>query len=168
MTTSKAVNQTGLDTATVRQAFAHYPAGVVAMVAAVGGVEAAMVASSFTVGISAEPPLVSVAIQRTSTTWPRLRSALRIGISVFAEDQAALARQMAGPNRDRLADVQLEDTGSEARMVAGASSWFECTLYNEVDAGDHTLALLEVTAFHTDEQRPPLVFHGSGFRSLAP
>jgi flavin reductase (DIM6/NTAB) family NADH-FMN oxidoreductase RutF len=168
MTTTEPMKQSDLDTAAVRQAFAHYPSGVVAMVAVVNGVESAMVASSFTVGISAEPPLVSVAIQRTSTTWPRLRSAPRIGISVFAEDQAALARQMAGPNQHRVEGVVLRDSGSDARFVAGASSWFECTLYREVEAGDHTLVLLEVTAFHTDRPRPPLVFHGSGFRSLAP
>ena len=154
---------------TVRRAFALFPSGVVSLVAVVDGHEVGMVASSFTVGVSADPPLVSVAIQRTSASWPRLRSAASIGVSVFSEDQQALARQMAGPDRHRRFEgVTLLSTRSDARFIEGASTWFECTVHDEVDAGDHTVALLEVVALRTDEDLRPLVFHDSGFHCLAP
>lgn len=155
------------DFALLRRAFAHVPSGVVALAAETNGVESVLVASSFTVGVSADPPLVSVAIQRTSTTWPRLRSARTIGISVFAEDQAARARQMASPRtEERLSDITLAEFGFTARFVDGASAWFEGVVYREVDAGDHHLVLLEVLSFRTDPERSPLVFHNSGFHSL--
>ena len=155
--------------ATVRRAFALFPSGVVSLVAVVDGHEVGMVASSFTVGVSADPPLVSVAIQRTSTSWPRLRASASIGVSVFAEDQAALARQMAGPDRDRRFEgVTLLSTRSDARFVEGAATWFECTVHDEVDAGDHTVAFLEVVAVRTAEALRPLVFQGSGFHRIAP
>jgi len=154
---------------TVRRAFALFPSGVVSLVAVVDGQEIGMVASSFTVGVSADPPLVSVAIQRTSTSWPQLRAAASIGVSVFAEDQAALARQMAGPDRDRRFEgATLLSTRSDARFVEGAATWFECTVHDEVDAGDHTVAFLEVVAVRTEEVLRPLVFQGSGFHRIAP
>ena len=69
--------QRDLDLETLRAAFGHHPSGVAALIAQVDGVPAVLIASSFTVGVSADPPLVSVAVQRTSTSWPLLRRARR-------------------------------------------------------------------------------------------
>ncbi|MBW4042948.1 MAG: flavin reductase family protein [Acidobacteria bacterium] len=152
--------------AALRRTFSHYPSGVVALIAEAEGLHS-LVASTFTVGVSADPPLVSVAIQRTSTSWPTLRSAERIGVSVFAADQADLCRQLAGHDRARrFSDVPIRSTGTTARFIAGAALWFDCSLWNEVDAGDHTIALLEIRALGADHHTDPLVFHASAFRGL--
>ena len=161
--------QEGVDTVEVRQAFAHYPSGVVALISETDEGTIGVVASSFTVGVSADPPLVSVAIQRTSTSWPQLRDAAHIGVSVFSADQAQLARQMAGPDRAaRFGGVDLVDDGSDARFIGGAAGWLDCVLFDEVPAGDHTIALLEVVGVQVDPEMSPLVFHGSSFRHLGP
>ena len=151
----------------LRNTFSYFPSGVVALLAEVDGEPRGMVASAFTVGVSMDPPLVSCAIQVTSSTWPLLRTASTIGISVLAESQGNLARQLSSRNRaERFADVPLRDTGSNARFIAGAPVWFECTLHGEFPAGDHTVALLQVTALGADPGLNPLVFHGSAFRQL--
>jgi flavin reductase (DIM6/NTAB) family NADH-FMN oxidoreductase RutF len=161
--------QAGVDPVLLRQAFAHYPSGVVALISETGEGLTGVVASSFTVGISADPPLVSVAIQRTSTSWPRLRDTAHIGVSVFSADQAAMARQMAGPDRAaRFSGVDLVEDGSEARFIQGAAGWFDCVLFDEVPAGDHTVALLKVVGVQADLRESPLVFHGSSFRRMSP
>lgn len=155
------------DPATLRQTFSYFPSGVVALLAVVDGEQHGMVASAFTVGVSTDPPLVSCAIQKRSSTWPLLRGAPRIGVSVLAESQGQLARQIA--NRDRAArfvDVPLREIGSSALFIAGAPVWFECSLWAEHDAGDHTIALFEVKALGADPSSSPLIFHGSGFREL--
>ena len=157
-----------LGAASVRDAFAHYPSGVAALIAMVGGETVGLVASSFTVGVSADPPLVSVAIQRTSTSWPRLRAATTIGISVFSSGQGVLAGQIADSRlADRFEDAGLVDDGTAARFIAEASGWFECVVHDEVEAGDHTVTFLEVIAVHVDHDRQPLIFHGSTFREMA-
>jgi flavin reductase (DIM6/NTAB) family NADH-FMN oxidoreductase RutF len=139
----------------------------VALIAEVDGAPRGMLAASFTVGVSAEPPLVSCAIQRSSATWPVLRGSPSIGISVLAADQEHLARQIGSPDRSRrFAGVPLRDTGSTARFIAGSPVWLECTLHSEFPAGDHTVALLEVRGLGADPGLPPLVFHGSTFRRL--
>ncbi|WP_077222875.1 flavin reductase [Rathayibacter sp. VKM Ac-2630] len=71
--------QRDLDLETLRAAFGLHPSGVAALIAQVDGIPVVLVASSFTVGVSADPPLVSVAVQRTSTSWPLLRRARSIG-----------------------------------------------------------------------------------------
>lgn len=169
MNTLQPIPRDDVNVSAVRRAFARFPSGVVSLIAFVDDQQVGMVASSFTVGVSSDPPLVSVAIQRTSTSWSRLRAATSIGVSVLAADQATLARRMAGPDRHhRFEGVPLLSNGSDARFVGGASAWFECTVYSEVDAGDHTVALLEVVAIRADDHVRPLVFHDSTFHSLTP
>lgn len=166
---SAAGSHRGLDPASVREAFAHYPSGVVALVAVLGTETVGLVASSFTVGVSADPPLVSVAVQRTSTSWPRLKTATSLGVSVFSAGQGGLARQVADSRRaDRLEGVGLFDDGSAARFIDGSAGWFECIVHDEIDAGDHSVALLEVISARVDHHRQPLIFHGSAFREMAP
>jgi flavin reductase (DIM6/NTAB) family NADH-FMN oxidoreductase RutF len=151
----------------LRRTFAYFPSGVVALVADVGEEPRGIVASAFTVGVSANPPLVSCAVQRSSTTWPVLRQAATLGVSVLAADQADLARQIGSRDRTRrFVGVPLRDTGSTARFIAGAPVWFECTLHGEFPAGDHTVALLQVCGLGADPDVAPLVFHGSLFRRL--
>ncbi|MDQ1129255.1 flavin reductase family protein [Microbacterium sp. SORGH_AS_0888] len=155
------------DTAELRRAFSFFPSGVVALLAEVEGQPQGLVASAFTVGVSMDPPLVSCAVQRTSTTWPLLRGAARIGVTVLADGQGDLARQLSGRDRARRFDgVPLRETGSSARFIDGTPLWLECRLYAEHPAGDHTIALLEVTGIGVLPELEPLVFHRSDFRAL--
>jgi flavin reductase (DIM6/NTAB) family NADH-FMN oxidoreductase RutF len=155
------------DTEHLKQVFSYFPSGVVAVLALIDGEPRGIVASAFTVGVSMEPPLVSCAVQNTSRTWPVLKRADTIGISVLAEDQGALCRQLASPDRRaRFEHVPLRDTGSSALFISGAPVWFECTLAGEFPAGDHVVALLEVHGLGADPGLNPLVFHGSSFRQL--
>lgn len=167
MTVTSALPAYEGETSALRRTFSHYPAGVVALIAEVDGSLHSLVASTFMVGISAAPPLVSVAIQRTSSSWPLIRAADRIGISVFAADQEALCRTLASRDHStRFTDVPIRSIGTSARFVARAAMWFECTVWSEVAAGDHTMALLEIQALGADHDTEPLVFHASAFRGL--
>jgi flavin reductase (DIM6/NTAB) family NADH-FMN oxidoreductase RutF len=151
----------------IREAFSYFPSGVVALIADVDGEPQGMVASAFTVGVSIDPPLVSCAIQVTSSTWPRLKRASAVGISVLGEDQGPLARQLGSRDRaNRFAGVTLQDNRSPARFVPGAPLWLECTVHAEFPAGDHTVVLFEVVGLSTETGYRPLVFHGSAFRQL--
>ncbi|WP_432488799.1 flavin reductase family protein [Kineococcus sp. SYSU DK018] len=160
--------------------FAQFPSGVAALSALVDG-EAGpepvvLVASSFQVGISADPPLVLFAVQHTSTSWPRLRTALQrpgalLGVSVLGEAHDAAARQLACKAltaADRFAGIATTTTASGAHFVHGAPIWLECSIHSQVRAGDHDVVLLQV---HTAASAPgtePLVWHSSAFRTLTP
>jgi flavin reductase (DIM6/NTAB) family NADH-FMN oxidoreductase RutF len=164
------------DPAALRATFALFPSGVAALSAVVegeGGPEpVVLVASSFQVGISADPPLVLFAVQHTSTSWPRLRAAardgVRIGVSVLGEAHDLTARQLASKAADRFAGVETTTTASGAHFVHGAPVWLECSIHSEVPAGDHDVVLLQVHAAGTAPDTEPLVWHSSSFRTLTP
>ncbi|GLY31030.1 flavin reductase family protein [Kineosporia sp. NBRC 101731] len=156
------------DATLIRRAFARYPSGVVALAARGGEGPTAMVASSFAVGVSLDPPLVMFSARNESRTWPVLRRSPRIGISLLGADQADLCRRLAGADTaSRFADDVLTLTQDGAVLFAGASLWLDCSVYGEMPAGDHRVVLLEVhTLWHDEAAQDPLVFHGSAFRRL--
>ena len=150
----------------LRRVFSAFPTGVVAMAALVDGRPVGLAASSF-VSVSLDPPLVSVCVARTSTTWPVLRGAGRLGISVLGAHQEQAGRQLAARGVDRFAGLSWTATDEGAVLLSGASAWLECAVEQDFPAGDHDIVLLRVHGLSADSRVPPLVFHGSAYRRLA-
>jgi flavin reductase (DIM6/NTAB) family NADH-FMN oxidoreductase RutF len=150
----------------LRTAFSHFPSGLAALAAVVDGAPAGLVASSFTVGVSLEPPLVLFAVQNTSTTWPVLRRAGRIGVSVMGESHRQACRQLASKTGDRFAGLDIATTGPGAVFIRDAPLWLETVIEGEVPAGDHHVVLLRIVSLGSRPEISPLVFHRSDFRRL--
>jgi flavin reductase (DIM6/NTAB) family NADH-FMN oxidoreductase RutF len=154
-----------LDPIALRRVFGVFPTGVTALAALVDGEPVGMTASSF-IPVSLDPPLVSVCAALTSTTWPRLRGAHRLGVSVLAGTQEGVSRQLAAHGAERFAGLEWHRTGEGAVLLGGASAWFDCSVEQEIGAGDHRIVLLRVHVTGIDPHVPPLVFHGSRYRRL--
>lgn len=150
----------------LRRAFGCFPSGVTAVCAEVDRVPVGLAASSFT-SVSVDPPLASVCMQHTSTTWPTLRTRPRLGLSVLAEGQDAACARLAGKTGDRFAGTDWTVIDDGAVFIDGATLWLDCTVHAELPSGDHDIVLLDVHRVRADPDNPPLVFHGSRFRRLA-
>jgi flavin reductase (DIM6/NTAB) family NADH-FMN oxidoreductase RutF len=153
-----------LSPAQLRQVFAAFPTGVAAVAAVIDGEPAGLAASSF-VSVSLDPPLVSVCVAHTSTTWPTLRSAGRLGISVLGDHQEQASRQLSSRAGKRFAGLDWRATADGAVLLSEASAWLDCSLEQEIPAGDHDIVLLRVHDLGASEVMP-LVFHGSSYRQL--
>lgn len=153
-----------LGQAQLRRVFAAFPTGVAAVAALVGREPAGLAANSF-VSVSLDPPLVSVCIAHTSTTWPGLRTARRLGISVLGDHQEVASRQLSSRAADRFAGLSWRATQDGAILLSEAAAWFDCSIEQEVTAGDHDIVVLRVHDLAASEVMP-LVFHGSTYRQL--
>jgi flavin reductase (DIM6/NTAB) family NADH-FMN oxidoreductase RutF len=149
----------------LRRAFGMFPSGVAAVCARIDRVPVGMAASSFT-SVSVDPPLVSVCIQNTSETWPLLRERPRLGLSVLAEHHDEAVMQLASKTGDRFAGTEWDAGPHDCILIRGSSAWMEVSLFEEVPAGDHSIALLEVHGLDTAEHTPPLIFHASRFHRM--
>lgn len=163
----------------LRETFSHFPQGVALIGAEVAGAPLGLVASTVTAGVSLDPPLISVAVQTTSSAWPLLRTAPTLGISLLGAHQSLLARQLASKDRaSRFAGIDPEITADGALTIPGSPAYLWTRLYNEVEAGDHTLALLEILNTRSRADTGPdagpdtgsdtdaLVFHRSAFKGM--
>ncbi len=155
------------DAAALKRAYSCFPSGVVGVCCrgTAGDAPIGMAASAFTT-VSLDPPLVSVCVQNSSTTWPRLRNAREIGVSVFAHHQSAVCRQLAGAAEHRFDGIEPVASAGGALFIPDAAAHLSCSLYNEIAAGDHTLVLLKIEALDSHPDVEPLVFHASTFRAL--
>ena len=142
-----------------------FPTGVSLVAAIVDGHPVGLVANSFT-SVSLEPPLVSVNVALTSTTWPALRHATQWGISILSADHVDAVRMLSRPSAERFNDIDWYATANGAVLLKGSSATFEVSLRTEVDAGDHLLALLQVHGLHRDMDASPVVFYGSRLHQL--
>lgn len=157
---------TTADPVSLRRVFSSFPSGIAALAAIVDGVPEVLVASSFQVGISLDPPMVLFSVQRSSTTWPVLRRAERIGVSILSTAHGDIVRQLAGKDKaKRFEAVHAHRSAAGAVLLAEAALWLECEIAHDYPAGDHRLIVFRVaeTAVHDVS---PLVFHNSAFHRL--
>jgi flavin reductase (DIM6/NTAB) family NADH-FMN oxidoreductase RutF len=159
------MSSTDLSPASLREAFGHFPSGVIAIAAEVDGTLVGLAASTF-VPVSLEPPLVSFCVQNSSTTWPKLKDLPLLGISVLGESHDEAARTLAAKTGDRFAGLETQSTAGGAVFIHGTSVWLESAIVQLVPAGDHTIVVLRVHDITVHDDIPPIVFHRSTFRRL--
>ena len=78
-----------------------------------------------------------------------------------------LCRQLAGDPARRFAGLALSTSAEGAVTLDDGLTRFDCSLYREVEAGDHVIVLLRLHAVEHADTAGPLVFHRSGFSRLA-
>ncbi|OHU96905.1 flavin reductase family protein [Mycobacterium talmoniae] len=154
-----------LTPSSLREAFGHFPTGVIAIAAEVDDTRVGLAASTF-VPVSLDPPLVSFCVQNTSTTWPKLKDLPLLGISVLGEAHDEAARKLAAKTGDRFAGLETVSNDGGAVFVKGTSVWLEAAIEQLVPAGDHTIVVLRVCDVTVDPDVAPIVFHRSVFRRL--
>lgn len=153
----------------LREAFSHVPQGMALVAAEIDGVRHGLVASTLTVGVSLEPPLISLAVQHSSRTWPVLDAHGHLGVTVLGNAQAPFARQLASTDRERRFDGldTVVDPGG-ALTLQGAPVWMTTRVHDRMRAGDHDVILLEVLSIGSTPGSEAVVFHRSRFKELAP
>jgi flavin reductase (DIM6/NTAB) family NADH-FMN oxidoreductase RutF len=88
-------------------------------------------------------------------------------VSCGWEGGVATCLALSRKGGDRFEQVRWQASASGAVFVADASLWLDCTLENEVAAGDHDIAVLRIHSMRAFPEVAPLVFHRSSFRRLA-
>ncbi|AGP31591.1 flavin reductase family protein [Corynebacterium terpenotabidum] len=147
------------DPTQLRAAWASIPTPITTVAAVVDGRPVGLIVGSY-VGLSLNPALVAVSIQKSSRSWPLLRNADHLGISVLTRDHAALIGQLAGPV-DRRFDGLTWHNDRGGVLLEDAAVHLTGHIVNDIDTGDHITAILQVDRVTAHSSATPLVFHGS-------
>lgn len=138
---------TDFDPRALRSAFGTFMTGVtVVTTKGPDGNPLGFTANSFS-SVSLDPPLLLISIARTSYNYAAFASARGFAINVLSEGQKEVSNTFARPVEDRFASVYWRWGPHGAPLIAGVSAWFDCSLHQIVEAGDHAILIGRVEAF---------------------
>ena len=159
MTTDTAAAITAAD---YRQVFGLLPTGVTAIT----GLTDAGKPMGFVVGtfqsLSLEPALVTFCVDKSSSTWPTLRSLGRFTANILSTEQLPVCRALARKGEDKFEGLEYEASAIGTPRLQGATAWIDCRVISEVVAGDHYMIVGSVTAMEPGTGEA-LVFRGGTF-----
>ena len=159
----------GVDPFEYRQAIARFATGVAVVTAGDHGHGPSGMTANAVSSVSLSPVLLLVCIAEHLPTHRAVQATGRFNINLLGADQRHLAHQFARPAQDKFRGVRLIP-GRTVPLLADALAYFECELYDEHPAGDHSIFIGHVLACGTRKQPSPdpLLYFHSAFWGLAP
>lgn len=145
--------------ASLREVMSAYPTGVTVVAGSdPDGSPYGLTVNSFT-SVSLDPPLILVCIGHTSTSHARLVAAPAFTVNVLAAEQEEVALRFATePSEGRFDDIPWQPSVSGAPLIEGVAAWLECSAYEVLGGGDHSILVGKVERSGVSE-RPALLFH---------
>ncbi len=159
--------ETFLDPHHLRRAFGSYVTGITVITTwGSDGLPRGMTANSFT-SVSLDPPLLLVCIGKSASSYPAFREAANFAVNLLHEAQQDISSRFASKVTDKFNSVRHGTAHTGAPVLKDCLTWFDCSVHQRIDAGDHMILIGRVHAFET---RPsmPLAFYGGRYMSIDP
>jgi NDP-mannose synthase len=115
--------------------------------------------------LSADPPLVLVALDRSSDLLELLKKSGRFGINLLGAGQDEIGLACARKGQSKFDGLSWHEDGGLPR-IDGVAAWLACEVREFLPGGDHQIVVGLVTQCETSESEA-LVYHRRGFHGLA-
>ncbi|MDQ4490028.1 flavin reductase family protein [Sinomonas sp. ASV486] len=146
---------TGAD---LRRAMGRWATGISVMTTSDGGTVAGLVSNSFT-SVSLDPPLVSWAVDKKSSSFEIWNRTDNYAVHILSESHQDLVKRFAAKGTDKFAGLAWEPGTLGSPIVADDVPHLECRLWQRVDAGDHVILIGEVVTVSDQDDFRPLTNH---------
>ncbi|WP_461175140.1 flavin reductase family protein (plasmid) [Arthrobacter sp. Z1-9] len=145
-----------------RQVFGLLPTGVVAITGhAADGRPMGFVVGTFQ-SLSLEPALVTFCVDKSSSTWPTLRSLGRFTANILSTGQLSVCKALSRKGQDKFQGIDYEESALGTPRILDSTAWIDCEVLSEVVAGDHYMIVGAVKAMETGSG-DALLFRGGKF-----
>jgi flavin reductase (DIM6/NTAB) family NADH-FMN oxidoreductase RutF len=167
---ARAISKPAKGVPDLRATLGHFASGVVIIAAQHEGRPVGLSIQSFA-SLSLDPPLVSLSISLTSTSWPAIAEEGQFCASILSADQEALCQRFATSGADKFADVSWTASPlTRSPRIDGALAWVDCGIQSVYRAGDHWLivaSVLDLDLGRGGGGAPPLLFYRGAFGTLS-
>lgn len=154
------------DARSYRDVMGAFPSGVTIITTHGPGGPVGFTCQSF-YSVSIDPPLVSFSIARTSKSLAAVREQGNVVINFLGAAQQGLSAQFARSGTDKWQGVAWTPADSNgAPVLDEVAGWVAGEIEREIEAGDHLIFLVRVSALQTEPTVEPLVFHRGAYREL--
>jgi len=103
-------------------------------------------ANSFS-SVSLDPALLLVSIDKRSANFANFTGCDHFAVNILSEQQKETSNIFAQKIEDRFALIDWRKADSGVPLIEESSAWFDCSLHQVVDAGDHAILIGKVEAF---------------------
>lgn len=148
-----------------KKAMSQFASGVTIVTTEHVGSLYGMTVASFA-SLSLNPPLVLICVGKKMHTHDAIAGSGRFGVSILGQTQQQLSNHFASRLDDKFAGVDYRLGSTGVPLLNGSICTLECSLFNQLDGGDHTIFAGLVEHSETSEDAP-LVYFRSGYRELA-
>ncbi len=154
---------TTIDPRALRDAFGTFMTGVTVVTTIDGtGKPIGFTANSFS-SVSLDPALLLVSIAKASSSYAAFTAGKGFAVNILSEGQKDISSTFAKRVEDRFATVYWRKGPAGHPVLAGVSAWFDCTLHQVVDAGDHTILIGKIEGFEASSAAGLGYYRGSYF-----
>jgi flavin reductase len=155
-----------IDQEAFKKALRGWASGVTVVTSRSGDKVHGMTVSAFS-SVSADPPLVLVCANRSSTTHGIIEEGGLFTVNILASHQQDVSNVFASSKHEdsRLQRVGWTEGETGAPLIDQALASLECSVASAHREGSHTIYIGRVEAVHTTDAEP-LVFYQGGYRSL--
>ncbi|MFD9664822.1 flavin reductase family protein [Rhodococcus sp. NPDC059968] len=158
----------GIETYEFRSAARRFASGVGVVAARWENRTLAKTVSSFT-SVSLNPPLISVCIGSASPLVSAIHQSGCFAVSILQANQHRVSAALSAPGSGQAGTESLgiatTPSRSGAAVIDGYLSYFDCSIENSFQGGDHTIVIGRVIGADSTDGQPLLYFDG-GYRSL--
>ncbi|ANF58777.1 flavin reductase [Halotalea alkalilenta] len=159
--TTNKFNDAAIDPGALRQAFGTFATGVTVITTHDDdGQPRGMTANSFT-SVSLNPPLLLVCVGKSALSYSAFSSSECFAVNLLHEGQADVSATFASKSPDKFKTVKHDTVHTGAPILLDSLSWFDCTVDQRIDAGDHLVLIGQVRAFGTSAKMPLCFCRGS-------
>ena len=143
-----------IDTVALRRAFGTFVTGVTVITTRdATGAPRGMTANSFT-SVSLDPPLLLVCVGKSAHSFGAFNNSDSFAVNLLHEAQTDVSKLFASKSATKFDMVDHDRVHTGAPILVDCLTWFDCTVHNRVDAGDHVVLIGEVKAFGTSPSAP--------------
>ena len=145
MDTIPAPVQDGITPAYYRQILGKLPTGVTAITGINDDNEKlGLVVGTFQ-SLSLEPPLVMFCVDKSSSSWPKLRKLQKFTANILADDQVPICKSLSRKGPEKFEGLPSTPGPLGTPHLDGATAYIDCVVTAEVLVGDHYMVVGSVT-----------------------
>jgi flavin reductase (DIM6/NTAB) family NADH-FMN oxidoreductase RutF len=142
-----------------RHAIGHFATGVSVITTAHDGRTFGTTASAV-MSVSLEPPMLVIAMNRSSVTGQAIAASGVFAVNVLDERQRALAEHFASKHPEKLRATEAVAGALGQPLLDGALAALECRVTTVIPGGTHSVFLAEVESVRVADGTPLAYFRG--------
>ncbi|MGZ4662652.1 MAG: flavin reductase family protein [Arthrobacter sp.] len=166
-TTALADITTDITPAHYRQVLGKLPTGVTAITGINDDDEKlGLVVGTFQ-SLSLDPPLVMFCVDKSSSSWPKLRKLQKFTANILSDDQISICRSLSRKGPQKFEGLPCTAGPLGTPHLDGATAYIDCVVTAEVVVGDHYMVVGAVTSME-EGSGDALLFRAGKFGQYLP